>query len=88
VTALIERRHVASCVHGRVGFCAQCVTRHRLVASLLDELIADLDPPRPPIPRSTFGLTTAELRRHGNALHALGWPIEEIVSVLQIEEDS
>jgi hypothetical protein len=36
-------------------------------------------------PLSTFSLTDAELRLHGNDLHAAGWAIEEILTVLAIE---
>ena len=44
--------------------------------------------PKAPAEPSTLSLTEAELRRHGNDLHAAGWSIEEILTVLAIEPAS
>ena len=69
---------------GRRRFCAADVVRRRKVSHQLDLLLAELYPQEPAVP-STFSLTDHELRRHANDLHAAGWPVEEIVSVLDID---
>jgi hypothetical protein len=61
------------------------VLARRRVSRQLDAVRRDLYPPVERRP-STFGLTEAELRRHANDLRADGWPIEEIVSVLAIDQ--
>ena len=85
-TTSIMRRHCsATCIHGKswTRFCQPCVTRRRVFARQLDDLLAELYPKAPAEP-STFSLTDAELRRHGNDLHIAGWSIEEILTVLAI----
>ena|SRR6476659_7088409 len=74
-------RHSTAAAHPR--FCAAEVLRRRRFSRQLDDLLAELYPKAPAEP-STFSLTDAELRRHGNDLHAAGWSIEEIVTVLAI----
>jgi hypothetical protein len=68
----------------RRRFCATEVVRRRKVSHQLDLVLAELYPQAPAVP-STFSLTDHELRRHANDLHAAGWPVEEIVSVLDID---
>jgi hypothetical protein len=79
---VVERRDDPAKVRARRWRMA--FWHRRKVARALDVVLLDLDPPRRPIPPSTFGLTDEELRAHANDLHAAGWPIEEIVSVLAI----
>ena len=78
-------RHGSAAAHPR--FCAADVSGRRRFSRQLDDLLAEMYPEAPVGP-STFSLTDAELRRHGNDLHAAGWPIEEILTVLAIEPAS
>jgi hypothetical protein len=71
--------------HGHRKFCSADVYRRRRVARDLDAIIADLYPPAPRVP-STFGLDDDELRDHANDLHRAGWPVDEITSVLDLDE--
>ena|SRR5690348_13654099 len=68
----------------RPRFCVVEVLRRRRFARELDSLLAELYP-NAPVEPSTFSLTDGELRRHGNDLHASGWSIEEILSLLDID---
>jgi hypothetical protein len=78
------RRDRQSSEPTRRRFCATEVIRRRKVSHQLDLLLAELYPPAPAVP-STFSLTDHELRRHANDLHALGWPVDEIRLVLDVE---
>jgi hypothetical protein len=75
-------RHSTAAAHPR--FCAADVLRRRRFSRQLDVLLAEMYP-KAPVEPSTFSLSDAELRRHGNDLHAAGWSIEEILTVLAIE---
>jgi len=78
-------RHSAAAAHPR--FCAADVLRRRRFSRQLDVLLAEMYP-KAPVEPSTFSLSDAELRRHGNDLHLAGWSIEEILTVLAIEPAS
>src|SRR5690242_17074061 len=78
-------RHSTAAAHPR--FCAAEVLRRRRFSRRLDVLLAEMYPEAPVGP-STFSLSDAELRRHGNDLHVAGWSIEEILTVLAIEPAS
>jgi len=41
--------------------------------------------PRWEVEPSDFGLSRGELRCHANQLHREGWPVDEIVQVLDVE---
>jgi hypothetical protein len=55
---------------------------HRAVCFALDAVL-----PRTaePIEPSAFGLSAAEIRAHGNDLYRVGWSVEEIRAVLDID---
>jgi hypothetical protein len=80
----VKRRYVRSCVHGRPRHCTRCVNRKRLISRLLDELIADLYPPKLAQP-STFGLTSAELCAEARRLRREGWTRGEVTTVLAVD---
>jgi hypothetical protein len=81
------RRHHQSTAAAHPRFCAADVLRRRRFSRQLDVLLAEIYP-KAPIEPSTFSLSDAELRRHGNDLHAAGWSIDEILTVLAIEPGS
>ena len=69
----------------RRRFCSADVYRRRRFARDLDELLREMFPPVPRMP-STFSLDDDELRDHANDLHRAGWPVDEITSVLDLDE--
>lgn len=68
----------------RRQFCLADVQRRRRAQQQLDELLGRTWPTSPSSP-STFELSAAELRGHGNALAASGWAVDEITQVLAVE---
>jgi hypothetical protein len=55
---------------------------HQKVCFALDVLLPkDAEPVAP----SDFGLTSAEIRAHANALYRAGWSVEEIRAVLDVD---
>ena len=80
-----SHHHSTAAAHPR--FCAADVLRRRRFSCQLDVLLAEMYP-KAPVEPSTFSLTDAELRRHGNDLHVAGWSVEEILTVLAIEPAS
>ena len=81
------RPHHDSTAAAHPRFCASDVSGRRRFSRQLDDLLAEIYPKMRGEP-STFSLSDAELRRHGNDLHLAGWSIEEILTVLAIEPAS
>lgn len=80
---------VGRCPHGkpdRPGVCRRCLTIRRRDWRELNAITRpDPQPSRGP---ATYGLEGQDLRSEANRLHAEGWPLAEVESVLAVERRS